>query len=86
MNPTTQHELNEQHWRDEANWSGPAWMALYFSKHDTRLWVPKRIPGLGWTINLGHPKGPGVMLGIFGGSVTLLIAIIAYFIVACVLS
>jgi uncharacterized membrane protein len=28
---------------------------LYFSKRDSRLWVPKRLPYLGWTINLGHP-------------------------------
>ena len=81
MNPATQHELNDQQWHDAANWSGPAWMALYFSKQDTRLWVPKRVPALGWTINLGHPKGPAVMLGIFGG---ILLAVTGIFVAAWV--
>ncbi len=83
MNQLTQHELNDQQWHDAANWSGPAFMALYFSKQDTRLWVPKRVPALGWTINLGHPKSAAVMLGIFGG---ILVGVIAIGVAACVLA
>lgn len=67
--------LHEVEWHNPANWSGPRFLGLYFSKRDPRLWVPKRIPLLGWTINLGHPRGPLCMLSIFGGIVLLVIGI-----------
>jgi uncharacterized membrane protein len=52
-----QQTINEREWGSTANWSGPRWLSLYFSKADSRVWVRKQIPGLGWTINLGHRNG-----------------------------
>lgn len=52
-----QEAINETEWRDSSNWTGPGWLSVYFSKRDSRVWVPKRIPGLGWTLNLGRPAG-----------------------------
>ncbi len=52
-----QDDINLDAWEDDANWTGPPWLAVYFSKSDSRSWVPKRIPLLGWTPNLGHSGG-----------------------------
>jgi uncharacterized membrane protein len=52
-----QADINEAEWRNPANWTGPKLLSVYFSKRDMRVWVPKRIPALGWTINLGRPGG-----------------------------
>jgi uncharacterized membrane protein len=62
-----QDDINEREWRDPANWTGRV-LPRYASERDTRLWVPKRNPALGWTINFGHPAsvywGAGLMLAI----------------------
>lgn len=42
----------EKLWNNSDHWSG----AYYRCPEDPRLVVPKR-KGVGWTINLGHPKG-----------------------------
>ena len=48
----------DQEKRDQAEWENPDnWTLIYFSKRDSRPWVPKRTPAYGWTINFGHPKG-----------------------------
>lgn len=52
---------NEMHWNNPKHW-GEGLCGMYFCKEDTRLWVPKKIRSLGWTINLGHPKGGVVMV------------------------
>lgn len=52
----TDSDINQQEWQDERNWV--TWFGIYSSRRDTRLWVPKRMPALGWTINFGHPRGP----------------------------
>lgn len=44
---------NQAEWASEDNWSHPKF-GIYFSKRDTRVWVPKKL-GLGWTLNMGHP-------------------------------
>jgi len=58
--------------RDETNqaeWDSPDnWTTIYFSKTDSRTWVPKQNPNQGWTINFGSPKGARwiyYLLGIF---------------------
>lgn len=51
-----QQEINRREWENPANWSGGIF-GLYFSKKDTRIWVPKSIPAFGWTVNVGHPAG-----------------------------
>ena len=53
----SQGEINDREWANADNWSGPRWMSLYFSKRDTRLFVPKRMPWMGWTLNMGHSAG-----------------------------
>lgn len=52
-----QRALNSAEWENPRNWTGPKWLSLYASRQDTRLWVPKQIPALGWTLNLGHKRG-----------------------------
>jgi uncharacterized membrane protein len=49
-----QDEVNDREWRDQANWTG-AVLRRYASARDTRLWVPKSNPALGWTLNFAHP-------------------------------
>ena len=51
-----QDAINQQEWENPANWSDTI-VGLYFSKKDSRVWVPKRIPALGWTLNLAHRAG-----------------------------
>ena len=43
--------------------SGFARRWVYFNKSDENLLVPKRM-GWGWTVNLGHPWAPWVLLGL----------------------
>ena len=66
---------NQFEWQNPANWRGPRWLGIYFSKQDTRLWVPKAIPAWGWTINLGHRHGPAWLIGIILGIVVLILAV-----------
>ena len=51
----TQNEIDAAEWENEANWSHPVF-GVYFSKRDSRTWVPKRVPSWGRTINMGHPS------------------------------
>lgn len=51
-----QTAINEQEWANPDNWSDYT-IGLYFSKRDSRVWVPKRERELGWTLNLAHPRG-----------------------------
>ncbi len=48
----SQTEINQSEWKDENNWS-----TIYFSKKDTRSWVPKKNPAYGVTINFGSKIG-----------------------------
>lgn len=63
----TQQEINQAEWRNPDNWSGPGCANFYFSKKDTRTWVPKSIPWLGWTLNLGNPAGAYWLVSILVG-------------------
>jgi len=36
----TQDEINQTEWENPDNWT-----TIYFSKKDSRPWVPKKIPG-----------------------------------------
>jgi uncharacterized membrane protein len=58
-----QNEINKAEWNNPENWS----LGLYFSKKDTRTWVPKSIPFLGWTMNLGKTSGALWMIGLLIG-------------------
>ena len=53
-----QSEINEAEWKNPANWTGGSkWLCVYFSQKDSRTWVPKRIPWMGSTLNLGKRSG-----------------------------
>ncbi len=62
----TQKETNEQEWKNPENWSGSC-VGFYFSKKDNRTWVPKSIPWMGRTLNLGKPAGAEWLFGILIG-------------------
>lgn len=72
-----QDEINRAEWADAENWSGPDWAAVYFSKRDTRTWVPKQVRALGWTVNLGQPAGARWLLTILVGVPVLLSVLFA---------
>jgi uncharacterized membrane protein len=58
-----QREIDEAEWKNPANWTG-GMFSFYFSKRDSRTWVPKSVPALGWTVNLGKPAGAAWLVGI----------------------
>ena len=62
----TQDEINQAEWADPDNWSDRI-VGLYFSKRNTRTWVPKRIPWMGFTLNLAKPAGAWWLIGILLG-------------------
>jgi uncharacterized membrane protein len=53
--------LNDSEWQNPNNWFA-GW--FYHSPLDTRTWVPKRVPGLGITINFARPAGLAIALAI----------------------
>lgn len=73
-----QQQINRAEWEDERNWSGPRWLGVYFSKNDTRTVVPKRIEGMGWTINVGRPGGVFALVGVIVGIPLLIILASTY--------
>jgi uncharacterized membrane protein len=64
-----QTEINQAEWANPENWS----VGFYFSKKDSRTWVPKAIPGMGWTVNMGKRAGAFWMLGLLVGIPVLII-------------
>lgn len=66
-----QEDINESEWSDPDNWSG----GLYFSKKDSRVWVPKQVRSMGWTLNLGHKKGAACMMWIFIGAIVFVVVV-----------
>ncbi|MFZ0828284.1 MAG: DUF4019 domain-containing protein [Verrucomicrobiia bacterium] len=67
--------INEAEWNNPRNWTGPKWLSIYFSKRDSRTWVPKQIPGFGWTVNLGNPRGAFALLAIVGAIIIALVVV-----------
>lgn len=60
-------------WHDDpANWK---WGVFYFNKQDKRIFPPKRIQYLGWTVNFANPLSYLTLLAI----VILFSLIINYF-------
>ena len=54
-----QAEIDEAEWRNPANWHG-GWFGIYFSRKDSRGWVPKKgqdPQGIGATVNFAKPAG-----------------------------
>lgn len=46
-----QDAINEQEWARPDNWNR---YGVYRSARDMRLWVPKKKPCIGWTVNFAH--------------------------------
>ena len=59
---TSQDEINDAEWADAKNWGG--WFDSYSSKADNRIWVPKRDPRMGQTLNFAHAAAWGALLGL----------------------
>jgi uncharacterized membrane protein len=55
-----QTEIDKTEWSNPKNWP----VGLYFSKKDSRTWVPKSAPWMGWTLNLAKHAGEFWMLGL----------------------
>jgi uncharacterized membrane protein len=58
--PTSADPANIAEWENPRNWSAGL---FYHSRADSRILVPKRLGGFGYTVNLGHPAGK-IILGI----------------------
>lgn len=57
-----QKAINRAEWSNPDNWGGPRWISVYFSKKDSRTWVPKQIPWMGVTLNLAKTAGVVLLL------------------------
>lgn len=68
-----QQEIDQAEWENPGNWTGWKWCSIYFSKRDSRVWVPKEIRWLGWTLNLGRPGGVAWLLAIVVGAPLIMI-------------
>ena len=62
-----QKAVNKAEWANPENWGGPRLISVYFSKKDSRTWVPKQIPLTGWTLNLAKSSGVILFLSILIG-------------------
>jgi len=69
----TREEINQAEWNNPQNWSGPKWCKLYFSRRDTRAWVPKWHQTFGWTINIGNPRGAVWLVGVVVGAIAFVV-------------
>jgi len=70
----TQDEINQAEWENPGNWTkGSRLLCVYFSHKDSRTWVPKRIPWMGSTINLGKPAGAAWLIGFLVGIPALIV-------------
>ena len=45
-------ETKENWLKDDKYWK---WGVLYFNPEDKRIFPPKRIPWMGWTVNFANP-------------------------------
>jgi len=59
--PKKQNDQNQKEWENPENWS-----SIYFSKKDSRTFVPKRNVSEGWTINFGSATGAKWIYYLFG--------------------
>lgn len=75
MADAIQQEIDRTEWENPSNWGGPDWMAIYFSKKDSRTWVPKRMPWMGWTLNLGRSAGVYWLVGFLTGIPLFVVAV-----------
>lgn len=69
----TQAEIDDAEWNNPANWHGGP-MGIYYSRVDSRAFVPKRNPMFGVTINFARPLGVAFLVGVlvFAGLMVIL--------------
>lgn len=48
--------------KDDKNWR--FFKSIYFNKDDDRIFLPKRIEWMGWTLNFAHPKAYAILFSI----------------------
>ena len=53
MHNMTPDERTQQELERPENWHA-GWFGVYIAPADPRIWVPKRTPHLGWTLNFAH--------------------------------
>ncbi|HEU5175116.1 MAG TPA: hypothetical protein VFT96_10220 [Gemmatimonadaceae bacterium] len=57
----SQVEIDDAEWKKAANWRGGM---IYFSRRDSRPFVPKRNADMGITVNFAHPTGILFVVGV----------------------
>ena len=67
-------EINEREWKDPTNWGKV--FGFYRSNADSRLWVPKPQPWMGWSLNMAKPLA-GALVLLFVLLLCLLVASVA---------
>ncbi len=70
-----QRQIDQAEWANPINWAGPKWLGIYSSKRDSRTWVPKQHPQLGWTVNTAKTAGVLWLAGILVGIPLLIIVL-----------
>ena len=55
-----QAEINEREWSNPDNWGKR--FGFYHSGLDSRIWVHKPKPWMGWSLNLASPRGKVMVL------------------------
>jgi uncharacterized membrane protein len=55
-----QDEINEREWNNPDNWGKR--FGFYNSKLDSRAWVRKPHPWMGWSLNLANPLAKVLVL------------------------
>jgi uncharacterized membrane protein len=71
-----QHEINERERNNPDNWSKP--LGFYHSRLDSRVWVHKPQPWMGWSLNMARPTSKVLVL--------LFMLLLGLFVVATVLA
>lgn len=57
------YDMNQQDEQPQNDPDNYQWGFFYVNPRDERILVPKRLHGLGWTINFGNPRtGPYLLL------------------------
>ena len=56
----SQFQVEEAEWTKPENWRSGS---IYFSRRDSRAFVPKRHPSMGVTVNFANPVGVGFLIG-----------------------
>ena len=68
--PINTDPLNVSEWENPRNWSAGV---FYHSSVDRRILVPKRLGGLGFTLNLGHRAGRMILILMIMGALIVML-------------